>query len=232
MKSRVFFFATILILIVAACAPPPNLRDDAFLNDVSLLSDEPCEAPCWRNITPGETSWRDALIIIEDDSGLTNIQTENAPESDARLMNFNAGDGAQCCRIFSEDGETISAILTLLAPQMTLGDIIDKYGEPSYLTGDDVTPDQALVSIVYPDANIVLYVFGAGITEGELTPASEIIGAIYLSAEEMEELLFTTSLYDWEGFGAISGMIDGEFDLLPTDDPEATPEATAETTSE
>jgi hypothetical protein len=216
MKWRMLLLSIVLSLVVVACAPPPELRDDSFLNDTSLLSGEPCEAPCWRNITPGETSWRDARIIIEDDTTLVDYQEETSPDTDARIANFNTLDGGtQCCRLYSLDGETVTAILTLLAPEMRLGEVLDKFGEPAYLTGDDVTAEQTLVSLVFPDVPLVTYVFGAGVAEGELSTQSEIIGAIYLSAEEMDTLLATTNLYNWEGYAPLGQYLDGEFDLVP-----------------
>src|SRR5690349_21843075 len=34
------------------------------LLDRGLISGEPCGAPCWQNITPGETAYDDALTIL------------------------------------------------------------------------------------------------------------------------------------------------------------------------
>lgn len=221
MKLHLLLFL-LLPFLVAACAPPPVLRDDALLNDTSLISGDPCEAPCWNNITPGETSWRDALIIVEDDPRLVNVEVVEDPESDAQLINFNAPEGPQCCRVFSDDGETISAVLLLLAPEMRLGQVIDKFGEPQYITGGDVTSDQTLLSLVYPDVPLVVYVFAAGTAEGTLTANSEIIGAIYLTAADMDELLAATNLYLWDGYGPVSEYLDGNFDRPAEEPAEAT----------
>lgn len=210
MKLRLIVLSVLILVLVAACGPPPNLRDDSFLKDTSLLSGDPCEAPCWRNITPGSTAWRDALIVLEDDPELTNIETVNDAESTARLVNFGAVDGPQCCRVFSEDGQVVSAILTLLAPQMTLGELVAKFGEPVYVTGGDVTPDQALVSLIYPDIPLVLYVFGAGLAEGVLSESSEIIGSIYLRSADIDEILTSTNLYEWDGYGRLADIFSGE----------------------
>lgn len=218
MKWRLLILTLLLSIIVVACAPPPNLRDDSFLNDTSLITGEPCQAPCWRNITPGETSWRDAIIILEDDPQLVDVQVENAPEGPARIANFNAvGSNNQCCRLYSDNGQVVTAILTLLAPQMRLGAVIDTYGEPTYLIGNDVSPDQTLLSLIFPDVPLVTYVFGEGSAEGDITPNNEIIGAIYLSDIEMENLIMTTYLYEWTGYAPINRYLDGDFDVTPAD---------------
>lgn len=235
MKFRYGFLFLLVAVVVAACQPPPVLRDDGFLQDTSLLTGDPCEAPCWQGIIPGETSWRDAITMIEDNPEYTDFETVQDDQSEAELINFNDGDGPQCCRIITDDGETVSAILTLLAPQMQLGDVIDKFGEPAYVTGGDVSPDQTLLSVLFPDVPLVVYVFGAGTENGELTPASEIIDAIYMDDAGMEELVTATNLYNWEGYVALSTLLDENFDVTPLPSAEAEPgdeEAEPETETE
>ncbi|MCA9884433.1 MAG: hypothetical protein KC546_05755 [Anaerolineae bacterium] len=211
MKIRVLLAAIVVMLVSAACQAAPQLLNETFLSDTSLVTGEPCEAPCWRNITPGETTWLEARIIIEDDSQLTNLTTEDVEEGGSVLL-FNDGEGPQCCQIYTQDGETVTQVLTLLAPEMTLGQVLAKYGEPEYMTGADVSPDQTLVLLVFPDVPLGLYVFAPGIETGSLAADNQVIGAIYLNPDDIDELL-NTDLYYWEGYGALSGMIDGEFDV-------------------
>ncbi|MCU0511839.1 MAG: hypothetical protein MUE40_04630 [Anaerolineae bacterium] len=231
MRLRLYCLALLLMLVVAACSPPPNLRDPNLLQDTSLLTDDPCAAPCWRNIIPGETSWRDMMIAIEDDPAFTTVEEVKDDSSEARLVNFTTSSGSPCCRVYSTlDGRTVGQILTLLAPgQMTLGDIFDKYGEPQYATGADVTSDQALVSLIYPDVPVIVYVFAAGVAEGALTAASEVIGVIYLQPADIDDIVNNTSLYAWEGYVPLAGWLDGNFDYIAEAAAAATAEATAET---
>lgn len=213
MRLRLILLVAALAVVAAACAPPPVLRDPNFLKDTSLITGDPCEAPCWRNIIPGETSWRNAVVLVEDDPQLTNPERQDDQETGARRLNFTDAGGPQCCSIYSADGNTVTSILTLLAPDITLGELIAKHGEPAYLTGDDVTPDQSLVFLIYPDVPMVLYAFAAGRAEGELSASSEIIGAIYVTQEDMDVLMENTDLYTWEGYGRLSTVLDGNFDL-------------------
>ncbi|MBZ0297962.1 MAG: hypothetical protein K8L99_35745, partial [Anaerolineae bacterium] len=151
MKSILFFITVSLILLVAACAPPPNLRDDTLLQDTSLITGEPCAAPCFRGITPGETSWRDAITILEDNPDFTNVQTQADEESDAIQAAWQEGDNQTCCQMASEDGETVSLVFLRTAPLMNMGELIDAFGDPTYLIGSEFTDDQAIMSVVYPD---------------------------------------------------------------------------------
>jgi len=215
-------------LFLAACAPAPTLRNDQYLKDSSLLSGEPCAAPCWRGITPGQTSWAAALTILEDDSSISSIESiQPDPNLPARLVDFNdAQGGTRCCRMFSSNGETVNSVLTLLAPTITIGEIIDKFGEPSYYIGEGVTDDQALVSMLYPDIPLIVYGFAPGVSQGQLSASSEVIGAIYLTAEDMQTIISQNNLYAWRGYGPLSSLLDGAFDItpIPTSEAEATPD--------
>lgn len=202
----------LVVLLLAACSPPPELRDDNFLSDTSLVTGEPCEAPCWQNITPGETSWNEALTILEDDPRFANLETVTGDE-DELLVNFSPpGDGRQCCRMYSQDGQTVDFILTLLAPEMTVGQVIERYGEPVFYQGEDITADQTFISLLYPDTQLVVYVFGAGIETGNLTADNEVIGASYLTDDDVIDLLRANDLYEWNGYGALNTLFNGEFD--------------------
>lgn len=219
-----------LVLVAAACQPPPELRNEAFLPDTSLLSDDPCAAPCWNEIIPGETEWRDAFIKIQDDSRFSNINEQSDENSNAKGASWQVGDGPMCCQMLSRTGETVDTMIMLLSPQIQLEEILEKYGEPEFLTGEPVTDDQALMLLVYPEKPLVLYVFVAGEAQGILSETSEVIGAIYMTEEDMELILQNTNLYQWDGYGTYQEYIDGNFDqtAIPTgsdSDAEATSES-------
>src|SRR5690606_19306671 len=144
-----------------------NLLDERLLKDTSLLTDDPCAAPCWNNIIPGETSWRDAKIAIEDNTQFINVEEIKDENSEAKLLNFHNSEDVPCCRIYSTlDGDLVGQVLTLLAPgQITLDEILEKYGDPSYVAGSDVTPEQTLLSLIFPDVPVIVYVFSPGTAE-------------------------------------------------------------------
>lgn len=226
MKLRALLpYALLLLLALAACAPPPELRNDALLADTSLLTGGTCEAPCWRGITPGETTWREAQIIVEDDPQLTNDEEITSEESAARLLRFNAEDGPECCRIYTIDGETVSDILLLLAPEMRFEQVIEQYGEPSYvLIGDegaDITPDQAVLSMLYPDVPMIVYVFAEGTENGQVTANSEIIGSVYMTDENMDLVISSRNLYGYTGYQSVADIVGGEFVVTPAPTSEA-----------
>lgn len=237
MSSRLLLpIIAVLVLFLSACAPPPNLRDEALLKDTSLITGDPCEAPCWRGITPGETSWRDAVVAIEDDPQMTNIQRVDDEETGVRVIGWQDGEGPLCCQMRTSDGETVESILLLLAPDILLGELIDVIGEPTYLTGDVATDDQALMLLLYPEQSIAIYAFVEGPESGVLSETSEIIGSIYMTDDVMDEFLRLTNLYNWDGYQSYADYVDEQFDRTAVpetaaDDDDIEAEATEESES-
>jgi hypothetical protein len=209
-----------LVFIMAACGPPPELRSDKYLHDNSLISSEPCAAPCWNGITPGITSWRDAITIIEDDPRFEQPQTqaeENGPRIGALWKEVGGDD---CCQMGTDDGETVSVILVQLAPDHTLGELIEEQGEPTYVIGTPGNEDQAIVNVFYPDKALIVMVFVAGAENGQLSRASEIVGAYYLTQQQMDLIVDVSSLYAWKGYQPFSAYApdveDADYAVTPS----------------
>ncbi len=211
-------FAVALAFVFAACAPPANLLDETQLNDISFLSGEPCAAPCWNNIIPGETSYRDAKILIEDDGRFGNIDEPEPEEgSSIRGFRFSASEAQVCCEIISMDGEVVSRLVLQLAPVMILGEGLEQYGDPDYLLGSQVSEDQAYMALIWTDVPMVVFVFVAGAAEGELSPTSEIISLMYMLESDMQSVIDCASLYVWEGYLSYADYIDEDYDFVGPD---------------
>ncbi|MDX2160158.1 MAG: hypothetical protein SF162_02425 [bacterium] len=191
--------AVAFVFLLSACSTP-NLRDTNLLRDQSLLTGDPCQAPCWRGITPGETAWSDALIVLEDDPTLQNVTTQEDEESASRVAEWQQRDGAPgCCQMYSEDGEIVDLLFLRVAPDMTIDGVVNVFGNPAYALSTEFSGDQAIINVVYPDVPMVLYVFVPGV-EAELTGSSEIIGVLYMTREDMDLLLATSNLHAWDGY--------------------------------
>lgn len=214
----------LVAFFVVACTPAPDLRDESFLDDTSLISGDPCEAPCWQNLIPGETVWGVAQDTIAGNEDYVEIDSESNRRTGEAWIEFAFRDGLKCCRIYTADGETLSSILLLLSPQLTVSDVVDSFGEPIYMTAQAETSDQSYIALVYPETPIVVYAFAENITDSQITGENEVIGVVYMSAPEMENLLQTQNLYNWEGFGELANIIDGEFDSTPIPQIEETDE--------
>ncbi len=220
----------VLAFLLASCAPAPELRDSTLLQDESLIDRSgDCEAPCWRGIVPGETPWRDALTLVEDDATLTNLQLEQVPDSAAIVAAFQgAGSEQPCCQLLTREGNTVDVIFLRIAPNISVRDVIEAWGEPQYALGSPFSDGQAIMNLIYSDVPMVVVAFVAG-TEGSIVPSSEVIGAWYMTASDMELLVGTTALHFWEGYDAFSAYDaeEGTYDTTPsitlTPIPSATP---------
>ncbi len=189
------------------------------------MTGEPCAVPCWRGITPGETSWSDALTILEDDPSIEDPTVQTAEDSAAVAASFKEPGGVDSSgQVFSDDGDVVSLIFLRLAPDMTLDEVLDVHGEPTYVIGTPFSddPPQAIVNLVYPDLQMIVYAFVEG-TQGALDGLNEIVGVLYMRPEDMTALIKSSNLHTWEGMAS--------FATYGPDSPfEVTPEATAEAT--
>lgn len=217
MTSRLLFFMLLLALavVVSACAPAPELRNENFLDDTSFVTGEPCGPPCWRGITVGETTWADALTIIEDDDTLVDLEERAADDSSILGAIWGQADGDGCCQMYSEDGEIVDVLILQTAPQATLGEVVEIHGEPAYLIGETLTDDQGVFSLFYPDLNMLIYTFVEG-ESGSLGPENEIIGFGYFSPDRMDLLLLTNDLHEWEGYQSYAAYMDSPFEVTPS----------------
>lgn len=207
----------VLALLLAGCAAP-ELRDTTLMQDDSLISQEPCGAPCWRGITPGETDWRDALTIVEDDADLRDLQIEQVEESDAVVAAFKGGESDQpCCQLLSRTGEQVDVIFLRIAPTTSLGDVIETWGEPTYAVGSPFSDGQAIMNLIFPDVPMVVIAFVAG-ESASVSASSEIIGVWYMTREDMDLLVGTTPLHFWDGYDTFQayGTEEGTFDTTPS----------------
>ena len=214
MKLRLILAALTLVLIAAACGPEPQIRNDNLLKDSSFLTSDPCGPPCWRGIVPGETTWNDAIAIIEDDETLDQFQSREDEESDRIGAAWAQADGDGCCQMFTQDGETVSFLVMQTAPDSQLSAVIEEHGEPQYLFGEAITSDQGLISLFYVDVPMVIYVFIAG-EEGSIIPESEVVGFAYTTPDLMQFLIDTSDLHEWEGYEDFAYYNDGEFEITP-----------------
>ncbi|MDE2636642.1 MAG: hypothetical protein OXI30_09780 [Chloroflexota bacterium] len=214
-RGLLLFTGLIAVLALVACSADINLLDETKLSDTSLISGEPCLAPCWNGITPGETSFQDAKLIIESDDRFA-ISDEPAPEdgSNLRSFTFAEGENPACCQLVSRDRETVSSFLLQTAPIMNFGAVYDVYGEPDYLGGEQVNDEQGYMALVYSELPLILYAFVDKPASGAISVSSPIIGTMYLSEADMQELLTCASLYQWQGFLDFTSYVEREFDYI------------------
>ena len=190
-------------------APEASLLNQNFLHDDSLLTGEPCAAPCWQGITPGETALADALDIVQALDGVTVLN------SSADTMVFASASGTPCCQISSQGSEQVATMLFQYAPNITVGDLIATHGEPRYVTGQAFSASENVLMLYYPQTPMLLYAQVAGGDEGILSESSPIVSAIYGTEAIFAEAFAATPFDDWKGYLAYSDYMDGQYDHMP-----------------
>jgi len=206
----------------------PQLLNEDFLPDTSLVSEDPCGAPCWNGITPGETAWEDAVAIIEADERLADVEVQSSPNAAQQAAFWSALDGDECCQMFSSiDGSVVDFLLVQTTPDMKFGDVVALYDEPQRLAFEivtTITSGQIFAVTIFEDVPMIVYVFVAG-EEGEISESSEVVGFAYISDELVEQLLADPTLLDWQGFATYAEYVGLDVEDADAPDAEATEEA-------
>ena len=182
--------------------PKRTLLNDRFLADISLISGEPCGPPCWQSIIPGETTISEALDIVQSLEGITVLH------ADDETFQFAQVDGPLCCQVASEDGQAVTSIILQFSPEMTLGDAVERYGEPLFFRGQPYTETEAILWFYYPDNHIMIQAIVPGI-EGNLQETSPLSAAYYLAEREISEGFKNEAFSPWKGYAAYSDYVDG-----------------------
>lgn len=203
-RKRVFWLLVPLaVVLMAGCLPQPSLRSELFLDDRSLVSGEPCVAPCWNGITPGETLWSEASAIIQGDAAFSGYE-ETAEEDVLQAVWQKAESNQYCCRALAENADgPVTYLFMALAPGMIVDEVLQAHGDPSYVTTFDFTDAESVVQLIYPDVPMVISVL-VGDSTGSVLANSEVVAQLYMAPAEMQLILDTTELQAWNGYQSYS----------------------------
>lgn len=204
MVSRKMFLLLmpVLLLLVAGCLPQPSLRSETLLHDDSLLTGEPCAAPCWENIIPGETTFTEAVEMLNAHPAVQELDTEVDEAQGLQMAIWKELDSDQpCCRLMAEgEDEPVEIIFLLLAtPGMIVDDVLAQHGEPEYVVNFDFTDDESVVQLIYTEIPMVISVL-VGDSTASLLANSEVVGLFYTTPEEIQLLVDSTELKAWAGY--------------------------------
>ncbi|MCY3834023.1 MAG: thioredoxin domain-containing protein [Chloroflexi bacterium] len=180
--------------------PPRTLINERFLNDKSLISGDPCEPPCWRGIVPGATKLDEALEIAQSLEGIVVQQGEQD-------FQFGMIDGPACCQVSADESQIVTAIILQFAPGITLGDAIDKHGEPLFFRGQPYTEEEAILWFWYPALHTMIQVIVPGL-DGALQAESPLVAAYYLANIVMTEASQAEAFKPWRGYIAYAEYVD------------------------
>jgi hypothetical protein len=155
----------------------------------------------------GESAWGLAQDLIANNADYTVITNSRDRNTGEAWIEFAYQDGPVCCRLYSRTQETLSSVYLLLSPQNTVKEVLERYGEPQFITAQAETPDQSIVALVYNDLSFVVYVFAENLVESQLNDDSRVIGVAFHAPSEMVTVLQTETLFAWIGYGTLGDIL-------------------------
>lgn len=174
---------------------PPPLKSQKYVHDLSLLTGQPCAAPCYDRITPGKTTFVDAIARIKANKSFSNVQTTNNPDA----ASWPTEAGQECCQLSANDAGIVNAILVKIAPNITTGQVIATYGHPTYVNAVDYTDQEVAMALIFPKIGLVVWTTPGDITSN-LVKTSPIVMALYLDPKDWPIVMDTATLQGWNGY--------------------------------
>jgi hypothetical protein len=194
--------------------------------DTSLLTGEPCEPPGWQGLTPGvsteeevEEFLRSSELVDQSSIFRGEVTRDRGEVVGTTIQWWSAANMSNVPRQFGNDclimGGFLQDLIIWLDSQVTLQDLLERYGEPAKFTAwlEGVESPYVKVTLFYPRRGFeATLIIRQG--EVELRPDSEIARVWYFrSASQMDEYFRLRReigyqwsedlLQDWHGYGPI-----------------------------
>lgn len=172
----------------------------------SWIVEPVCQLPCWRNITPGVTTIKEAISILENSTDVKiSYRVNNSIEWD-----FTPNKSGGGIIRGSQDG-IINSIELGGDSEILLQTIIASYGYPKYVKTYDCRSSMCATFLIYPDLGMLVDVFVEN-TSSDGAPQVEILPEIvsydvFFIESGMENFKRITSFQDygspmdWKGYG-------------------------------
>jgi hypothetical protein len=217
---RVLLYVSFSMLAVCAgCGEPPPV-------DMSLLTGEPCEPPCWQGLTPGESSEDDVNEFLET-SKLVNrgsvfhsdITTAGSGVVGVSIQWLSSSARGRVQNCFAVHAGLLSHIFLHPDYDLTLERLIERYGPPERYTAHLSGCERPWVDVTlyYPTHGFTVYLTMRP-DDATLKPESKVEKIWYFRAAPLEQFLelgreagYFSSIpanaeefgRDWQGYGPI-----------------------------
>ncbi len=181
----------VCVIVLTACTVTLSEK----IKDGGVISAEPCSAPCFWGITPGETAKNEVITILSQQNAIADCDINNY---DIRcehkiLIEFNSD--------YVVDTVNFSPV-----HKITMQDVIERYGLPNAVEVLDLTllPES-------PETNMIIFFDGikaAFILSSQkslmysLKPSTKVVDVVYLDAYAYDEFIASTKYKaNWTGYG-------------------------------
>jgi len=201
-----------LILSISCSAPATTMATatpESLITWWTLWLDQPaCKAPCWQTITPGKTSMKDAVEILENTQDvIITYKGEYGVSWQFSQTRTGSGDMRE-----SEDG-IVSSIRLGDSPDKDLHfkTIVEEYGYPSFVELYDCQLGMCSTILVYPDIGLLVDTYlednMEGVNPSQVTVQPDVVvSGVYFIPPGLENFkkkpeFQEQDLLEWKGYG-------------------------------
>jgi hypothetical protein len=179
--------------------------------DMSLITSEPCEAPCWQNLTPGVSTKEDVLARLGElafvDQNSIEIQDWNEGQQQISWDYAGPSEVNRAGEIYLSRSGKLQFISISPAYILHLEDVIELYGDPdglrSYVVGIPEAPQCTAGDIFW---------FGHGLQADTLAASPDTFTN---PDTQISRLIFFPVMNDYAGYLGYFGGVDDSFQLWP-----------------
>ncbi len=138
-----------LMSLLAACVYQPTPTPVPQIPDDSLITQSPCAPPCWQGLTPGESTWSEATNFLMNNplvKGNVEKPYDSAKGYHLWWWASETQDPLRANDIDSDKNDHITYISLSPNTNITIGEVIQVYGLPTYVTmGFQYPPPDSLI---------------------------------------------------------------------------------------
>jgi hypothetical protein len=178
------FLLVTMALIITACN---NARFN--IDDGGLLSEKACSPPCFARIIPGITSKSETIKILRDLGYWDNCSITKSIVCEENLV------------ISINDNDTVRGIGFSPTTEITLEQVIGKYGEPdSVVVFFHEYPDWVKISVFFKNINARL---DLDVQDGDIftaKPSNEVTFIAYMDNISYENSIKQGQAQKWSGY--------------------------------
>jgi hypothetical protein len=160
LRIILFLSSAIIVVLISVRLQTPEWEPKPITHPF-LVGSENCRPPCWEGIIPGETSYDEALSIVEN-IPFVNDEGYFRVDDDFRGISWVSGDGSTAV-IYLYDSKVDFMRLNFSTKNyeiegIDLGSLMNHYGEPDgyeYYPSDD----HYAITVYYPVLGLVFVVY-------------------------------------------------------------------------
>jgi hypothetical protein len=163
--------------------------------DSGLFTDNPCKAPCWQNLTPGQSTADDVNQFLKD------LSTSEWPEREV----IKYVTGCQWIQITNKPGSEVDAELDLYIDngiltyvrsiprnRSRLGQFVDRIGTPEYISAIlSISPEgnSYFLEVYYPKSGLAFRVLPDQKDTGYIKPDMPVLDVEYFPSGDLQSYL-------------------------------------------